>query len=154
MPLPSQIASQLRAVHFGGNWTSVNFRDTLIDLDWQVAIKKIDNMNSIATLICHATYYVAVLLKVLQGGPLDAKDEYSFQLPVIHSQEDWGQILATAWKNAEEAAALIEKIPESKLAEPFTDEKYGTYYRNMAGITEHLHYHLGQIVYLKKLISG
>ena len=154
MPLPSQIAAQLRAVHFGGNWTSVNFRDTLKDVDWQDALKKLDNLNSIATLFFHATYYVPVLLKVLQGGPLDAKDEYSFQMPVIQSQEDWDRLLASAWKNAEEAAAMVESIPESKLSETFTDEKYGSYFRNITGIIEHLHYHLGQIVFLKKLITG
>ncbi len=154
MPLHSQIAAQLRAVHFGGNWTSVNFRDTLKDVDWQDALKKRGNLKSIATLFFHATYYVPVLLKVLQGGPLDAKDEYSFQLPLIQSQADWDRILATAWKNAEEAAAMVESIPESKLSDIFTDEKYGNYFRNITGIIEHLHYHLGQIVFLKKLISG
>ena len=32
-------------------------------------------------------------------------------------------------------------------------EKYGNYFRNLTGIIEHLHYHLGQIVLIKKLIA-
>jgi len=35
------------------------------------------------------------------------------------------------------------------------EEKYGNYYRNFHGIIEHCHYHLGQIVLIKKmLLSG
>ncbi len=44
----------------------------------------------------------------------------------------------------------IEQLPESKLWETFSDEKYGNYYRNIHGIIEHIHYHLGQIVLIKK----
>jgi len=47
---------------------------------------------------------------------------------------------------------LIEQLPETKLGETFSDEKYGTYYRNLHGIIEHNHYHVGQIVIIKKLL--
>ena len=33
-------------------------------------------------------------------------------------------------------------------------EKYGTYYRNFHGLIEHAHYHLGQIVLIKKLVAA
>ncbi len=46
----------------------------------------------------------------------------------------------------------IEQLPESKLWETFSDEKYGNYYRNIHGIIEHSHYHLGQIVLIKKIL--
>ncbi|MGN6163930.1 MAG: hypothetical protein ACTHOF_05245 [Flavisolibacter sp.] len=44
-------------------------------------------------------------------------------------------------------------MADSKLDEIFVDEKYGTYYRNLQGIIEHTHYHLGQIVLIKKLLG-
>jgi hypothetical protein len=44
-------------------------------------------------------------------------------------------------------------LPENKLEEVFDDKKYGNYYRNITGIIEHNHYHLGQIVLIKKIIS-
>jgi len=47
---------------------------------------------------------------------------------------------------------LIEQLPEAKLGEIFSEEKYGTYYRNIHGIIEHTHYHLGQIVLIKKIL--
>ena len=43
-------------------------------------------------------------------------------------------------------------MPEKKLWEPFGDGKYGDYFRNIQGVIEHAHYHLGQIVLVKKLI--
>jgi hypothetical protein len=54
--------------------------------------------------------------------------------------------------DAEQLATLIEQFPENKLRENFLDGKYGTNYRNLVGVTEHIHYHLGQIVLIKKMI--
>jgi len=91
---------------------------------------------------------------VLQGRPLNGHDKYSFDAPAIESQEDWEKLLNKIWADANDFANLIEKLPERKLDEIFIDEKYGTYYRNLHGIIEHIHYHLGQIVLIKKIISS
>lgn len=107
--------------------------------------------NSIASLTCHSTYYVSTLINVLKGQPLNAKDELSFILPSLTSQQDWEQLLAKLWEEGEEAAKLIERLPDNILIDNFTNEKYGSYYRNIQGIIEHLHYHLGQIVLIKKI---
>jgi hypothetical protein len=48
---------------------------------------------------------------------------------------------------------MIEQLPETKLWEDFWGEKYGNFYRNFHGIIEHGHYHLGQIVLIKKIIQ-
>lgn len=152
MPLSQLLAKHLRDVHFGGNWTSVNLKEQLSDLSWQQVNIKIDGLNSIAALVFHMNYYVRVVTKVLMGGPLDAKDALSFDLPPINCEADWKLLQDKIWADAERFATIIEHIPESQLWEDFTDPKYGTYYRNLQGITEHLHYHLGQVVVIRKLI--
>lgn len=152
MNTAEQIAKHFRDVYFGGNWTSVNMKETLADINWQEATRKIDDFNTIATLVFHTNYYVSAVLKVLQGSHLDAKDQYSFDHPHIQSPEDWEKMLEKNLSDAEKFARLIGQLPESKLWQPFTDEKYGNYYRNLHGIIEHTHYHLGQIVLLKKLL--
>lgn len=152
MNISTQLAKHLRDIHFGGNWTVSNFKDQLKDIDWQEAIAKIPQCNSIAILFFHSTYYVNVLKKVLEEGVLDGKDELSFQLPPINSQNEWEELLNNAWDNAEQVAKLLEDFPENKLSEHFVNPKYGTYYRNIAGVIEHLHYHLGQIAILKKMV--
>ena len=119
---------------------------------WQQATTKVYYFNTIATLIYHINYYVSAVLKVLQGEPLNASDKYSFDHPPILSQEDWEKLLDKTWTEAENFAGMIEQLPESKLWEDFSDKKYGNYYRNIHGIIEHIHYHLGQIVLIKKIL--
>lgn len=154
MPLLIQIAGQLREVYFGGNWTSVNYQEQLKDVTWHQAIQKVHSFNTIATLVYHTGYYILAVEKVLMGGLLDAKDQYSFDHPSITSEADWQGMLQQTYDAAKRLAALIEQLPESKLYDTFVEEKYGNYYRNLTGIIEHLHYHLGQIVLIKKLIAG
>lgn len=152
MELTAQIAKHLRDVHFGGNWTTSNLKDTLQDVTWQEASTQVYDFNTIAALVYHMHYYVHAVLKVLQGNLLEAHDKFSFDHPPIQSEADWQNLLATVWEDAEAFAARIEQLPDSKLDEDFTDKKYGNYFRNLHGIIEHLHYHLGQVVLLKKLV--
>ena len=153
MKLTEQIANHFREVHFGGNWTSVNLKESLADVNWQQATTKVYTLNTIAALVYHTNYYVSAVLKVLVGEPLYANDKNSFDHPPIQSQEDWEQLLNKTWDDAESFASLVAQLPESKLWETFTLEKYGNYYRNIHGIIEHTHYHLGQIVLIKKILT-
>jgi hypothetical protein len=89
MTVIKQIAKHFRDVHFGGNWTAVNLKDTLVDVTWQQATTKIHDLNTIATLVFHMNYYVYPVLKVLQGEPLVASDKFSFDLPAITSEDEW-----------------------------------------------------------------
>ncbi len=148
----TQIAKHFREVFFGGNWTTVNLKDSLVNVNWQQATTKVESFNTIAILTYHIGYYVSAVSKVLEGEPLIAKDEYSFDHPPIKSQEDWEGLVNKILADAEKMADLIEQLPESKIWENFTDEKYGIYYRNLLGIIEHTHYHLGQISLIKKLV--
>lgn len=154
MVLTQQLARHLREIHTGGNWTTVSLKEVMKGVTWQQAIEKVGDFNTIATLVFHTHYYVSATLNVLQGEALNAKDELSFNHPSINSQEDWDALLEKVWSEAERFANLIELLPEATLWEPFTDEKYGTYYRNIQGIIEHTHYHLGQIVVIKKMIAN
>ncbi len=147
------IAKHLREVYFGGNWTTSNVKDHLSTITWQQATATVYDFNSIALLLYHATYYTNVLIQVFNGQPLTAKDADSFLLPPIHSEEDWQALQTKAMADAELAAALIEQLPDAILTEYFIHEKYGNYYRNLHGIIEHLHYHLGQIVLIKKIVQ-
>ena len=110
-------------------------------------------LNTIATLTYHMTYYISGVLKVFQGEPLLIKDKYSFDHPPISCQEDWDNFLEKIWEEVKRFANMIEQLPDSQLGEDLDDKKYGSYYRNLHGIIEHSHYHLGQIVLIKKIID-
>jgi hypothetical protein len=154
MNVSKHIAKHFRSIYFGGNWTSVNWKDTLKNVTWEQATQKIGSLNTILTLTYHSTYYTTEVLKVLEGGALVAKDKDSFNHPPITCEADWQQLLEKAWLEAEKFADLVEALPESQFEADFTDKNYGNYYSNLNGLIEHLHYHLGQVTIIKKLINS
>jgi hypothetical protein len=154
MTTSTQLAKHLRDVFFGGNWTVSNVKDNLADVTWRQAVTKVHSFNTIATLAFHISYFIPVVAQVLRGGPLEGNDKLSFVHPPIESQEDWENLQQQIFTGAEACAKLIEQLPEEKLFEDFGGtEKYGNYFRNIMGVTEHTHYHLGQIALVKKFLK-
>lgn len=150
-----QLAKRFREVILDGRWiANTNFKDQLSDISWEQATTRVGELNTIAMLTFHINYYISGLVNVFEGGNLEIRDMYSFDLPPIESQEQWQDLLNKLWKNSEKFASLLEKMPDSKMNENFADEKYGTYLRNIDGMIEHAYYHLGQITLLKKIINN
>jgi uncharacterized damage-inducible protein DinB len=150
MSIQKQLAGHIRQVFNGGNWTDSSLSGALRDIDREEAVKPRTPMHSIAELVFHIRYYFAAIVGVLEGGPLDASDRFSFDLPAIHGEKDWERLRDEAFELAERLAALVEALPDGRLQETFVEERYGTVLRNIMGVIEHTHYHLGQIVLLKK----
>lgn len=148
------LAKRLREVLLDGDWiANTNFKAQIERISWEEATLKIGNLNSIAALTYHITYYLAGILEVFGGGDLTIRDKYSFDLPEIHSEAEWQALRASLLLNAENFAEAVENMPDSKLDELFVDEKYGTYLRNIEGVIEHTYYHLGQVSLLGKMIA-
>lgn len=149
-----QLAKRFREVVLDGLWiANTNFKHQLSDVTCEQAITKIGSLNTIAMLTFHIDYYIAGLVHVFEGGDLEIRDKYSFDLPPVESQQQWEDLLNKLWNDAERFATLLEQMPDSKMDEGFVDEKYGTYLRNIDGMIEHCYYHLGQITLIKKLLS-
>ena len=153
MELAKQMGKQFREVHLSGKFIAfTNIKEILSDVTLEEATTKIGSLNTLAALAFHINYYVAGVAQVLEGGPLDIRDKYSYDLPPLNSQEDWEKLLDKLWSDAERFATLVEEFPDEKLTEGFVDEKYGNYYRNLSAMTEHAYYHFGQMVIIKKMI--
>ena len=150
MNATSQLAQHLRTVFFGGNWSCINFKDTLQGIVYNQAQTKIEGFNSIALLSYHIQYYLDPVCKVLQGEPLIASDKDSFTVPIFETEETWQAFIQEILAKAERLAQAIEQLDEAQLYAVFDQEKYGNFYRNILGIIEHTYYHLGQIALLKK----
>ena len=153
MTFPQQIAKHLRDTFFGTNWTCSNIQENLKDVTWEQATTQVYDLNTIFTLMQHITYYIPAQIQVLQGNLLVASDAESFITPNINNEIEWQLFLHEKYEEAEQLASLIENLSEEKLNEYFAEEKYGTYFKNLVGMIEHLYYHLGQIVFLKKIIN-
>lgn len=153
MESAKQLGNRLKEVILDGLWiANTNYKDQLSGLDWKLAVTRVYALNTIELLTRHVHYYIAGLIKVFEGGPLDIKDKYSFDFAPVQSQEEWEVILNQLWNSAEKFAALVEQMPEEKLNDVFIDVKYGTYRRNIEAMIEHSYYHLGQIVLIKKIL--
>lgn len=149
-----QLARRFREVILNGTWiANTNFKNQLEGLDYKIATSQVDSLNTIAVLAQHIHYYIKGINNVFNGGNLEIRDIYSFDFNPIESQSQWEEFLVQFWNDAEEFATHVEKMSNEKLNEPFVDEKYGSYLRNIDGMIEHSYYHLGQISLLKKLIQ-
>lgn len=155
MSSTSQLAKRFREVMLDGLWiANTNFKDQLKDISLEQATAKVGSLNTIAMLTFHIDYYIAGLINVFEGGDLEIKDQFSFDLPSIESQEKWEELLHKLWNDSEKFAVLLEQMPDYKMNEVFVDEKYGSYLRNIDGMIEHAYYHLGQISLIKKLLTN
>jgi hypothetical protein len=144
----------LKEVLIEGKWVrGTNFKEQIFDLDWKEAIQKVDALNSIADLTFHVNYYIAGVAKVLEGGSLDIKDEYSFDYPPVRSNEDWRNLVNKFCSDSEKFINLVAKMTGKELLKNFVDKKYGDYHRNIEVIID-TYYHLGQVLLIKKLIKN
>lgn len=152
MKIAQQLAKHLLDVHFGGNWTTSNYQAQLEGIPFSEIQRKVGSYNSIESLVRHTHYYVQVQYRVLQGERLQASDEESWVYTPCTSAEEWEQYLQQVWADARRWAESVEKLSNEDLMKPFVDEKYGSMWRNLMGLIEHHHYHLGQIAILKKMV--
>jgi hypothetical protein len=150
-----QLSNRFRAVILDGKWiANTNYKELLRDVTWKEATNKIQSLNTIAALTFHINYYIAGVLNVFEGGRLEIRDKYSFDLPPITSAEDWSRLLNELWYNAENFAKHVEAMSDKQLDDVFVEKQYGNYRRNIEGFIEHSYYHLGQISLIKKLIRN
>jgi len=145
------IAQHIIEVFEGDNWAEVNMKDTLQDINYKEATTVTKaSCNTIAGLVHHLSFYNEIVLKRLQGIDPLITETNGFDFPAIRNQDDWVRLKERCFESTRELAREIKNFPEEKLFE-ITAPGYSTYYKTLHGVSEHVHYHLGQIVLLKKL---
>ena len=153
MNLSEELGKHIRGFYLGPNATGVNLKETLDGITWEQANVSIKDLNTIGKLVFHIGYYVAGVIQVINGGPLDIRDKYSYDMEPIASESDWLQLKDRIFSEGEAFAKLVEEMPEQRLYADFDTGKYGNYYKNLTGIIEHSHYHLGQIALIKRMLN-
>ena len=149
------LSLRLKELFIDGKWiANTNYTQILADVTWEEAIHKIDSFNTIADLTFHINYYLEGIIQVFQGGTLDIRDQFSFDTPILKNEKDWNTLRSRLHTNANKFIQEVSQLSENQLEKPFTDEKYGSYSRNIEAVLEHSYYHLGQISLLKKRVRG
>ncbi len=147
------LANRLREVLLNGTWiANTNFKEQITAVTWEQANQSVANLNSIALLTFHINYYLKGILNVFNGGALEIRDKYSFDMPEIKTEHDWKSLADEFLSNAEKFADKVEQMEDQIFDQRFVDEKYGTYLRNIDGVIEHCYYHLGQVSIIRKMI--
>ena len=142
-------------MYLDGHWVAnTNYKEQLSALNWQQATQQVGQLNTIALLTFHINYYLRGLLQVLNGGALEIKDKYSFDMPPVTNDKEWLTLTNEFFSNAEKFVAAVAQLPDEKMDEHFVDPQYGTWYRNLEAVVEHSYYHLGQISLIKKLLTS
>ena len=155
MTRSSSLALRLKEVLLDGHWVAqANFKDVIQSVTWIQASKKTMNLNSIAELTFHVNYYLGGILQVFQGGKLEIRDQYSFDLKPIHSEADWKRLVDDFISNSNAFVLQVKAMSSEQLDATFVEEQYGTVQRNIEGVIEHAYYHLGQMVLIKKIITN
>ena len=154
MNITSLIAQHIIDVHEGNNWTEVDITTTLQDVTLQEATTHTQaSPNTIASLLHHITFWNRLMVQRAHGIAVQINDANGYEHLPLNTEEDWQNLKKDNIQSAHELAAAISQFNEAKLLEPILPG-YSTAYKNLQGSVEHAHYHLGQIVILKKLIRN
>lgn len=153
MQITSHIAQHLLDVYTGGNWTEVSMAQTLSDIHWQEATKLTPGSpNTIAALVHHLSYWNRVMIERINGNAPVIPEVNGFDVGTISNEAEWKKLIRDLLITGSELAIAIKDFDEDRLEEPVA-EGLSTSYKNLQGTVEHVHYHLGQIVILKHLVS-
>ncbi|RYE26867.1 MAG: DinB family protein [Sphingobacteriaceae bacterium] len=154
MNLLSLIAQHVIDVHEGGNWTEVDITSTLEDVTLQQAgLLTPGSPNTIAALLHHLTYWNRVMVRRINGTEVIVPEANGYDVPVLKIEQDWERLKEDNLCSARELASAIKAFNEQGLPEPILPG-YPSAYKSLQGSVEHIHYHLGQMVILKNLVTS
>lgn len=154
MDIRAHIAQHLIDVHRGGNWTDVNISDSIKDVTGeQAAVITPFSPNSIAMIIHHRSYWNRVVAQRARGVNPVINRENGMNAPEIINEFVWTELKKDNLYSAEELATVIENYDDGGLFTPILPA-HSSAYKNFSGQVEHVHYHLGQIMMLKKYFGA
>jgi uncharacterized membrane-anchored protein len=93
------ISRRLKEVLIDGKWISnTNYKEQLESLNWNQAIQKVGNLNSIASLTYHVNYYLKGFVTLFESGRFDIRDKFSFDMQPITCESEWKYLVLTPYK--------------------------------------------------------
>lgn len=154
MNIKQHIAQHLIDVHRGGNWTEVNITDTLRDISWpQACIVTPISPNTVAMILHHISYWNRIIAMRGRNITPVINKQNGMNNPLINNEAAWEALKQDNIYSAEELATVIEGYDIGNLFSPILPG-HSSAYKNFQGQVEHVHYHLGQIVMIKKYIQN
>ena len=153
MIITNLIAAHIQQVYEGNNWTEVCIADTISNVSFQQAQQRTaGSPNTIASLLHHLYYWNEIMVQRMQGENPQVLQTNGFDIEELKDEEDWLAFKEKAHDSFIQLANAVKNFPTDKLGETYAEGK-STFYKNLQGTAEHAHYHLGQMVIIKKLLG-
>jgi len=93
------------------------------------------------------------MIQRISGIEVEVPESNGYEMPQLKTEAEWEHLKEDNIMSAHELADAIADFNENDLEKPVLPG-YSSAYKNLQGSVEHAHYHLGQIVILKKLLKG
>lgn len=141
--IADRIKIQLTDFYTGNNWVTDNFRDKVLSINEEKAIKKMPGYShSVSELVGHIVAWRNFVVQKLTGN-----DDYDIE---EESKENWNDL--QDWKTVitkfeaghRHLLAAIETFPPGRWNENVPGRNYSFIYL-ICGIVHHDYYHYGQI---------
>ncbi|MEN9570548.1 MAG: hypothetical protein RL172_1779 [Bacteroidota bacterium] len=149
----NRISKLFSDLQHGDCWVGTNFKQALHGIDAATAARQINqDTNSIWHLVFHLIYWRTTVINRLNGNlnPPPFKD---FQLPDDLNDKNWKQTLLDFESTYHLLRSTINHFKAENL-EKASPKASQTYYQLIVGCLQHDTYHLGQIVLVRKALTG
>lgn len=149
------IIKQLQTSYDGQPWFGRAMKKILAEIDPASALQKPSGQHSMLELLYHIITWREFTISRLQPGndkTVQYFDEHDWR-PLDHSDVSlWKKGLKLLEDTQELLVTLMGNLTDDVLNNPVADREYN-YRFLLYGIVQHDIYHLGQIAYVKKLLS-
>lgn len=146
------IRQMFEETYDGENWVDVNLTATLGNIGAAEAAKKIDpNLNTIWEIVNHLIAWRKNVLERVKGHRMQSPADNYFKPVEDQSDVAWHDTLQALKQSQQEWVQFLDTMPAENLQNIYSGNN-ASYYKNIHGIIQHDHYHLGQIVLLAKLV--
>ena len=135
------------------NWTGINVQKALKDVTPVIAVHRFNkNHLNIAELVAHIICWNKIMTERLDKHNHEPAKEEDFPVVDELTDEQWYDMKLELARSFHLLKGKLENKDDDILDKPIF-EGASDAYRNLHGQIAHIHYHLGQIVLLKKLLS-
>lgn len=152
-----QLIQQLKESYQGDPWFGRNMQTILSEINAERAVQKpANNQHSILDLLYHIINWRQFTINRLQGSlknDLHYFEQHDWQ-QLNHSDKTlWGKGLQELESSQQNLLEVLSNMNDEQLNEPVKERSY-TNRSLINGIIQHDIYHLGQIAYIKKLLTA
>jgi len=149
----NRIARLFSDLQHGDCWIGTNFKHTLHGMDAATASRTVaGETNSIWHLVFHLIYWRTSVINRLNGN-LNPPPFSDFKLPDELNEQNWKQTLHDFESTYHLLRSTINHFKAENLEKPSPKESQ-TYFQLIMGCLQHDAYHLGQIVIVRKALTG